>query len=157
MNVFCIPGTSICWLVDCAIVLHLCGYWDAGENRNTALFYLFWCCVSMSSWVYPVNLLRSLYVFVQLLWLSCKALAGVMLVKHYSFDCVHFNNTLILSVICLLVSRKQPNEFITVVNICFSVFFFKVFGGIKTGEPDSAITRYNNFQTFPAAALLLFR
>ena len=35
-----------------------------------------------------------------------------------------------------------------------------MFGGIKTGgdiNDDNAITRFNNFQTFPAAALLLFR
>ena len=32
----------------------------------------------------------------------------------------------------------------------------QVFGGIKLNQ-DTAINRHNNFQTFPAAALVLFR
>lgn len=39
----------------------------------------------------------------------------------------------------------------------YAVIGMQVFGGIKIDEADSAITRFNNFQTFPAAALLLFR
>ncbi|XP_066912648.1 muscle calcium channel subunit alpha-1-like [Clytia hemisphaerica] len=42
----------------------------------------------------------------------------------------------------------------------YAVIGMQVFGGIKTGgdiNEDNAITRFNNFQTFPAAALLLFR
>lgn len=38
----------------------------------------------------------------------------------------------------------------------YAVIGMQVFGGIKTDD-DSAINRYNNFQTFPAAALVLFR
>jgi len=38
----------------------------------------------------------------------------------------------------------------------YAVIGMQVFGGIKT-DSDSAINRYNNFQTFPAAALVLFR